>query len=251
MKHFSAWNFNKRKRLITLIVIVALVVMMVFMYPMNVLHIFNGGDKAVISKGNTSEKHVALTFNISWGDVKVHDILKVLKNNDTEATFFLSGEWAERHPQIVEKIQEDKHEIGMLGYRYKNYLDEDLDKIKEDMLHAKEVFEKMDIDTNYIRPPSGIFDKDTIELAESLDLEVVHWSVNPKDWENPGTKKLTSQVMEQSGNGDIILLHASDAAKQTAEMLNEVLPKLQEKQFKQVTISTLIKEVSVKEKLIE
>src|SRR5699024_12070077 len=52
-------------------IFVAFVAMMVFMYPMNVLHIFNGGDKAVISKGNTNEKHVALTFNISWGDVKV------------------------------------------------------------------------------------------------------------------------------------------------------------------------------------
>src|SRR5699024_10674222 len=105
MKHFSVWNFNIRRRLITLIVIVAFVAMIVFMYPMNVLPIFNACDKAVISTGNTNEKHVALTFNISWGDVKVHDTLKVLKNNDSEPTFFLSGEWAERHPQIVEKIQ--------------------------------------------------------------------------------------------------------------------------------------------------
>src|SRR5699024_5425688 len=126
-----------------------------------------------------------------------------------------------------------------------------INKIKQDKLKKKELFEKMAIDTNYIRPQSGIFDKDTTELAKSLDLEVVHWSVNPKDWKNPGTKKLTSQVMEQSSNGDNILLHASDAAKQTAEMLNKVLPKLQEKQFRQVTISTLINEVSVKEKLIE
>src|SRR5699024_3327336 len=132
MKHFSVWNFNKRRRLITLIVIVAFVAMMVFMYLMNVLHIFIVGDKAVISKGKTNKKHIALIFKMSWGDVKVHDILKVIKNNDSEATFFRSGEWAERHPQIVEKIQEDKHEIGMLGYRYKNYLDQDLDKIKED-----------------------------------------------------------------------------------------------------------------------
>src|SRR5699024_6070882 len=131
MKHFSVWNLSKRRGLITLIVIVAFVAMMIFMYQMSVLHIFDGGEKPVISKGNTNVKHVALTFNLSWGDVKVHDILKVLKNNDSEATFFLSGEWAERHPQIVEKIQEDKHEIGMLGYRYKNYLDQDLDKIKE------------------------------------------------------------------------------------------------------------------------
>src|SRR5699024_6876148 len=107
------------------------------------------------------------------------------------------------------------------------------------------------IDTNYIRPPRGIFDKETTELAKSLDLEVVHWSVNPKDWKNRGTKKLTSHAMEQSSNVDITLLHASDAAEQTAEMRNKVLHKLQEKQFRQVTISTLINEVSVKEKLIE
>src|SRR5699024_9636816 len=157
---------------------------------MNVVHIYNEDYKAVISKGNINEKHIALSFNTRWVVDKYHDNLKILKNNDSDATFFLIGDGARRHIQIVENIQGNKHKIVMLGFRYKNYLDQDLDKIKEDMLHAKEVFEKMDIDTNYIRPPSGIFDKDTTELAKSLDLEVVHWSVNPKDWKNPGTKKL-------------------------------------------------------------
>lgn len=251
MKHFSVWNFNKKRRLITLIVIAFCIAVMLFMYPMNVFQIFTGADKMVINKGNTSEKNVALTFNISWGEEKVHDILKTLKAHDTEATFFLSGEWAERHPQIVEKIQQDKHQIGMLGYRYKNYLDQDLEQVKKDMQHAKEVFEKMEIDTTLIRPPSGVFDKETVELAKSLDLKVVHWSVNPDDWKNPGKKELTTRLMEQTGKGDIILLHASDAAKQTAEVLQAVLPDLQNEQFTFVTISTLIEEVSVKEKLIE
>ena len=52
----------------------------------------------------------------------------------------MSGEWAERHPEIIEKITEDKHEVGMLGYRYKSYLDQDIDQVRRDLALAKDVF---------------------------------------------------------------------------------------------------------------
>jgi len=71
------------------------------------------GPKAVF-KG---EKGVALTFNIGWGDEKAKPILEELKRmNVQSATFFLSGAWAERHPELVDQIVKQGYEIGNLGY---------------------------------------------------------------------------------------------------------------------------------------
>ncbi len=63
-------------------------------------------EQVALTKGNKNENNIALTFNISWGEEKVYDILNVLNEHKVRATFFVSGEWAERHPQIMEEISE-------------------------------------------------------------------------------------------------------------------------------------------------
>lgn len=220
--------------------------------PTRLFYVFTKDQQTALTKGNVNENHLALTFNISWGEEKVFNILDVLKEHKVRATFFVSGEWAERHPQIIEEITENKHEIGMLGYRYKSYVDQDIDQVRKDIVHAKEVFKKLGFEEiKYIRPPSGHFNKDVIDLAKEHDLEVIHWSVNPNDWENPGTKEITNDVLKQTKGGDIILLHASDSAKQTADALQSILPDLKEKELSFATISELLSGVEAKEKLVD
>lgn len=212
---------------------------------------FSKVEEAALIKGNTNEKHVALTFNISWGDEKVYDILKVLKKEKVYATFFVSGEWAERHPHIIEEITEDGHELGMLGYRYKNYLEQDIEQVRKDMIYARDLFKKLGYEeVNLIRPPSGLFDEETINLANSLGLEVIHWAVASYDWENPGVDKIVNHVKKTS-KGDIVLFHASDLAKQTAEALPDIINMLREKKLEFVTISQLKEGVISDESLIK
>lgn len=202
-------------------------------------------------KGNENEKKIALTFNISWGEEKVFDILKVLKTEDIEATFFVSGEWAERHPQIIDQIVEEQHELGMLGYRYKNYLEQEIGQVRKDMIYAKEVFRKLGYkNTKFIRPPSGYFNEEIIVLAKQLGLDVIYWSVQTNDWENPGVENIIEQI-STAKKGDIILLHASDSAKETADALKIVLPNYKQKGYSFVTVSELKNEVNVKDKLIQ
>src|SRR5699024_5630372 len=107
----------------------------------------------------------------SWGDTKVYDILKTLKKHDIRATFFVSGEWAERHPHILEEIAEEKHEIGMLGYRYKSYVEQDIDEVKQDIQEAIQVFNKLDKEyINYILPTSNHYNKEINELIEQIEM---------------------------------------------------------------------------------
>lgn len=214
--------------------------------------VFSKTEPVAVIKGNTDVPNIALTFNISWGEERVHDILDKLKENDAQATFFLSGEWAERHPDIVEKITEHNHEIGMLGYRYKSYLDQKVDQVRKDILYAKEVFSKLGYDqVKFIRTPSGHFNEEIIELAENQGLEVIHWNVDTNDWTNPGTEEIVNTVMKKTNNGDIVLFHASDAVKQTEKALTTILPALLEKGFSFVPISELISEADAEITLVE
>lgn len=217
------------------------------------LSIFSRTDEAAaLLKGNPDNQHIALTFNISWGDEKVYGILEELEKQDVQATFFVSGEWAERHPEILGEITNQKHELGMMGYRYKSYLAQEIDQVRKDLYYAKEVFRKLGYtDLHLLRPPSGHFNEEVLDLAKNEGFQVVYWNVNPNDWENPGTQAIVDHVMKETTNGDIILLHASDSAKQTSQALQTILPGLENKGFKFVTISELFQGTDTESKIIE
>lgn len=252
MQLFYALRFNKWKRWSVVVLFAFFTATFVWFEQDGAFSVFSDNEPAALTKGNENEPNIALTFNISWGEEKVYDILKQLEQNEVKATFFVSGEWAERHPEILEKITEGKHELGMLGYRYKSYLDQEIEEVRKDLLHAREIFDKLGYeDMNLLRPPSGQFDKEIIELAEEMNFQVVHWNVNPDDWENPGTIEITDYVMKETENGDVILMHASDSAKQTAESLQKILPGLQNKGYQFVSISELINQAHAESELVE
>lgn len=252
MDHFYVMTFKKWKRYTVVILLALFAAMFLWFERDGAFSVLYDSEPSALTKGNGDESDIALTFNISWGEEKVHDILEKLEQHQVQATFFVSGEWAERHPEILEKITEQEHELGMLGYRYKSYLDQELEEVRNDLLEAKEVFGKLGYeDMKLLRPPSGQFNKEIIELAEDQNFTVTHWNVNPNDWQNPGTQKITDMVMKQTTNGDIILMHASDSVKQTAEALETILPGLKSKGFKLVTISELINQAHAESKLAE
>lgn len=195
------------------------------------------GPKAIYR----GEKNLALTFNIGWGDEKAEPILDTLKKaNVRSATFFLAGSWAERHPDIVSRIVKDGFEIGILGYDYIDYMDEEDGKIIKDISKAQEVFKKLNVkDIKLLRAPTGHFDKRTLKIANRYGYTVVHWRIDSKDWKNPGVDKIVENV-KAAKKGDIVLLHASDAAKQTAKALPLILADIRQKGLKLVTVSEMI-----------
>lgn len=252
MQHFYTWHWNRWKRWLAITVIAFLLTGLVWIERDRVLSVFSTNGTAALTKGNKDNTTVALTFNISWGENKVHDILEILRKKDIQATFFVSGEWAERHPDLLDEIVDDGHELGMLGYRYKSYLDQDIQQVEKDLLYAREIFSKLGHeDIKLLRPPNGHFNKEIIELAEQMNFEVIHWSVNPDDWKNPGTDEIIERVMRETSNGDIVLLHASDSAKQTKKALETIIPGLAGKKLKAVTISEIINQAESKHKVVD
>lgn len=198
----------------------------------------NKGEPKAIYKG---EKDVALTFNIGWGDEKAEPILDLLREKKiATATFFLSGAWAERHPNLVERIVKDGYEIGILGYNYVDYTEVEEQKVRKDLAMALEAFNKLNVkNIKLVRAPTGHFDQKALKVADRLGLTFVHWSVNSQDWTNPGVEAIVDNV-SKAKKGDIILLHASDSAKQTAEALPSIIDNLNKKRLKFVSVSEMI-----------
>ncbi len=57
----------------------------------------------------------ALEFTVSWNAAAMGDILDILKEKETHATFMVSGEWVRQNEALARRIVFDGHEIGTLG----------------------------------------------------------------------------------------------------------------------------------------
>ena len=60
----------------------------------------------------TDEKKVAFTMNCAWNADDIDQILKTLEENDVKITFFMVGDWVDKYPEAVKKINDAGHEIG-------------------------------------------------------------------------------------------------------------------------------------------
>lgn len=243
MNNFYVLHVKKIKQLI--IIVIAALFTAGILYIENVMQfpVFSTADgpKAVF-RGEEKENKVSLTFDISWGDEKAKPILDTLKNNGiTNATFFLSAAWAERHPEIVKQIVKDGHQVGSMGYAYKNYTALEAEDIRRDILMAQDVFNELGLkDIKLLRPPTGNFNEEILTIAERYGYTVVHYSVDSDDWKNPGVGTIVKNVNDSVQGGDIILLHASDSAKQTQKALPQIVDGLKQKGLKNVSIAELL-----------
>lgn len=223
-----------------------------FLFVQNIMHapVFStpDGPKAVY-KG---ENNIALTFNIGWGDERAEPILDTLQKEKVKsATFFLSGAWAERHPDIVADIVKQGYEIGLLGYAYKDYTNMKDEEIAKDISKAQVVFKKLNVkNIELLRAPTGHFDRRLLKISERFGYTVVHWSIDSKDWTNPGVDKIVQNV-DLADKGDIILLHASDSAKQTKKALPLLLEEIRSKNLNFVSVSEMISNSSARNKEIK
>ena len=69
------------------------------------------GKLLPIYKVKTDKKKVALTMNCAWSADDIDKILEVLKENNIRITFFMVGDWIDKYPDAVKKINEAGQEI--------------------------------------------------------------------------------------------------------------------------------------------
>lgn len=208
------------------------------------------GSPGAIYSVPTGQKVVALTFDISWGEKTPGPVLDVLEQKQVKkATFFLSGPWTSTHPEIAKRIKNMGFEIGSHGHMHKNFSEYSNDWIDQQVRKAEEaIYDVTGVKTNLIRTPNGDFNKRVLEKLHSMGYTTIQWDTDSLDWKNPGVDAIVNRVLSKAHPGDIILMHASDSCKQTAEALPRIIDGLRAKGYEFVTVSELINGANPKSK---
>ena len=100
-------------------------VIAVFSLVLFSLFSFSGQAEAAnskfVTKGSTSSKVVALTFDDGSDGTNIQKILDILSTNHIKATFFLTGSGAQNHPQAIKNIAAKGHQIGNHSYSHPDF----------------------------------------------------------------------------------------------------------------------------------
>ncbi|MBE3553747.1 MAG: polysaccharide deacetylase family sporulation protein PdaB [Thermicanus sp.] len=243
MKRYYWITIRTRKVKQALILVIASLFAVGLIYAeKNSMSVIALREPSAIYSVPTKEKKIALTFDISWGEIRTLPILEVLqKEGVKKATFFLSGPWSRDHVEIVRKIKEMGYEIGSHGYKHTNYSQLSDQEIREQILKAHAILKEITWEApTLIRTPNGDFDQRVLNIANQLGYTVIQWDTDSLDWKNPGIDAIVNRVLTKVHPGDIILMHASDSCKQTHLALPTMIKELRRQGYQFVTVSELI-----------
>lgn len=162
-------------------------------------------DALEMMGNNTEEKKIALTFDDGPHPSYTEELLDGLKERNVQVTFFVTGEHAALHKDLIARMQKEGHLIGNHTYSHIQLQRDNLAAFREELVHTNEVLsEIIGEEVLYVRPPYGIWDK---SLETELNMIPVLWTIDPLDWCSKNEECVVKRVVTKARENGIILMH--------------------------------------------
>lgn len=227
-----------KKTIYTLLIIIFIIVVVAFY-----ISFYNRIDETfnmdIYYKGNVDGSSVAFACNVDWGNEYILPMLEIFQKENIKITYFITGTWAGKNPELLKTIYDYGHEIGNHGYRHIDYDKLGYEKNKEEILRAHNIIRDiLGIESVYFAPPSGAYNDNTIKVAKDLNYDIIMWSIDTIDWrEDSNKEKIIDRITSKIHNSAIILMHPTE---ETVKALPEVITYLHDKGYRIGTISNIV-----------
>ncbi|MCS6801325.1 MAG: polysaccharide deacetylase family protein [Chloroflexota bacterium] len=193
-----------------------------------------------IVRGDPQSSMVALTFDAGAGSRHTPAILDTLKAANLRVTMFLTGQWAERNPELTRRIVADGHELANHSYSHPRFTTLSSPEIVAEIQRTEEIIVSLTgMSTKpWFRPPFGNRDARVLSVIGSLGYYSVYWTLDSGDWRTDySNADVLNTVANRASGGAIVVQHLDSA--QTAAVLPQIIQRLQARGFTIVTLSQL------------
>ncbi|MBE1443684.1 polysaccharide deacetylase family protein [Paenibacillus sp. OAS669] len=219
---------------------VVLVLALYTIIPTLLVRLFGWG---AYRKGN-ADRTVFLTFDDGPDPDYTPRLLDLLKRYQIRATFFVLGSKAVQYPELIMRMKEEGHLVGIHNYSHWTNAFMTPRRVRRQLNHAVGAIESITGEKPvYYRPPWGIINLFDFLLLK--DFRLVLWSLIVGDWRSRGgTVKIKHRLLSRFKDGAVIVLHDSGqtigANSDAPEyMLQALHAFIEEMQRKQVTFHTV------------
>ena len=180
-------------------------------------------DLQTIHQFQTNQPVIALTFDAGSDRGYAANILDTLANKGVKASFGMTGTWASRNADLVQRIVREGHQLLNHTYDHKSFTGtsthtppltaaQRADQLKRtaDLIRSQTGVEIKP----YFRPPYGDYDNSVLaDLAANGYRYNVLWTVDSLGWKRAPVTEITKRVLDGAAPGAIILMHVGEQSQ--------------------------------------
>jgi peptidoglycan-N-acetylglucosamine deacetylase len=173
----------------------------------------HGLDTPGVIRSVDGGRVVALTFSAGPDPTYTPQVLGILERHDVRATFCVTGEDVRSNQIVVQNIAAAGHTLCSQGDTQDFQLAQRDDVAMQQALRgALDAIEDAvpGASVPFFRAPGGGFSPELNQIAETYGHDPLGWSVDPRDWENPGARAIVEAVLDAVEPGSIVILHDGD-----------------------------------------
>jgi cellulose synthase/poly-beta-1,6-N-acetylglucosamine synthase-like glycosyltransferase/spore germination protein YaaH/peptidoglycan/xylan/chitin deacetylase (PgdA/CDA1 family) len=197
---------------------------------------------------------VALTFDDGPDGRWTPKILKILKDKEAPATFFVIGKNMQAHPELVKREIDQGMIVGNHTYTHPNIGLLPAPELNLELNATQRLFEVITGKSmRFLRPPyfgdaepSTPAEVDPLVAAQKLGYLIVGLRIDPDDWKKPDPVLIVQRSLSRLADpnpetgGQVILLHDSGGDRtHTVEALPNLIDQLRAHGYRLVTVAEL------------
>ncbi|MFC5720504.1 polysaccharide deacetylase family protein [Streptomyces gamaensis] len=161
----------------------------------------------------TQRRVVALTFNAAWNEDGLADVLRVLRDKHAPATFFPTGQFAERHPRAVRAMAAAGHGIGSHSHSHPHFSALTPAQARHEVLRAHRALRAAagTCPLPFFRFPYSETTPQRIAEVNGLGFADIEFSADTNGYKGPGggmsTEAAVRRALDALGPGEIVQMH--------------------------------------------
>ncbi|WP_394137663.1 polysaccharide deacetylase family protein [Cytobacillus oceanisediminis] len=203
----------------------------------------------VVRYGKSNKKEVVLSFDDGPDPAYTPEILDILDRYNIKGTFFVVGENAMMHPQLVKRIYDEGHEIGNHTFTHPDISSISPFRLRMELNATQRLVQGITGHSMTVFRPPYVADTELstrseqvpIMQAQDMGYTMVGESIDSADWKNRSSNESVNQVLNQLQEGNVILLHdAGGDRSNTVEALPIIINELKKRGYTFTTIADLI-----------
>jgi peptidoglycan/xylan/chitin deacetylase (PgdA/CDA1 family) len=158
----------------------------------------------------TSAQVAAFTFDDGPDPVATPEVLATLARHGARATFFVLGDRARQHPDLLDAIIDGGHALGSHGWDHSSLL-LDAPTWRSRRWRRRQIRAGVESlggrGCGLFRPPFGHHDLRCRLAASSAGVETVGWTFAAGDWLGETSDEIVANVRQELVPGSIVLWH--------------------------------------------
>lgn len=178
---------------------------------------------------NEGKKVIYLTFDDGPDCRYTERLLELLRHYHVRASFFVVASCARKNEEIMRKMKEDGHLIGLHSLEHKDAYFQTPGYIKKDFAASICLLGRLGIRPKFYRPPWGHQNGTVRREVEKYGLRTILWDVMAQDWRAwTSAGKIMKKLKARTFDGAVICLHDGrgrrNAPERTLLALRVMLP---------------------------